>query len=154
MIEALTFQEESRMSRLLKDERGMTLIELLATVVILAIIAGIGIVAIGNVIQNSREDSAVAEVQQAMSAANLYQLDPSIDGDSFNLEDVKEAKYLQQAGNWASLENVQFTVQDDGTLVIDVPADQLSAGNIKNKSFTGNADAVAVLSRAQLFHDE
>ncbi|MBL1226196.1 type II secretion system protein [Enterococcus sp. BWR-S5] len=151
MSEVLVLQEESRMSRLLKDERGMTLVELLATVVILAIIAGIGIVAIGNVIQNSREDAAVSEIQQAMNAANLYQLDPTVTGTTFQLDAVQSAGYLQQVGNWNDLTSVIFTVAPDGSISIDVPAGQLSAGNLTSEAFTGDADAVATLKRGDLF---
>ncbi|ALS74300.1 hypothetical protein AUC31_03065 [Planococcus rifietoensis] len=56
----------------LKDQKGMTLIELLAVIVIIAIIAAIAIPAISNLIQNSREDALVADAQNVLSAANLY----------------------------------------------------------------------------------
>ncbi|MCB5953427.1 prepilin-type N-terminal cleavage/methylation domain-containing protein [Enterococcus sp. CWB-B31] len=136
MIEALTFQEESRMSRLLKDERGMTLIELLATVVILAIIAGIGVVAIGNVIQNSREDAAVADVQQALNAAKLYQASPtkafvptSTSLGDFSLQEVIDAKMLEGTSKWADPDKVNFVIDTEGTLTVYIPAGQLTAGS-------------------------
>ncbi|MDE4083815.1 prepilin-type N-terminal cleavage/methylation domain-containing protein [Planococcus maritimus] len=56
----------------LKDQKGMTLIELLAVIVIIAIIAAIAIPAISNLIQNSREDALVADAQNVLSAATLY----------------------------------------------------------------------------------
>ncbi|MEZ0480594.1 prepilin-type N-terminal cleavage/methylation domain-containing protein [Planococcus sp. SSTMD024] len=56
----------------LKDQKGMTLIELLAVIVIIAIIAAIAIPAIGNLIENSRHNAARADVQMVLSAANLY----------------------------------------------------------------------------------
>ncbi|ANU19190.1 hypothetical protein BBI15_02690 [Planococcus plakortidis] len=56
----------------LKDQKGMTLIELLAVIVIIAIIAAIAIPAISNLIQNSREDALVADAQNVLSAASLY----------------------------------------------------------------------------------
>ncbi|MFD1066566.1 type II secretion system protein [Oceanobacillus locisalsi] len=61
------------MERLKKDERGMTLVELLAVVVILAIVGVIAFVAIGNVIDNSREDAHIANAQQVISAGELYE---------------------------------------------------------------------------------
>ena len=57
----------------LKDQKGLTLIELLAVIVILAIIAAIAIPAIGNIIQNSRIDAAKSDALNIISAASLYE---------------------------------------------------------------------------------
>jgi type IV pilus assembly protein PilA len=59
--------------KIMKDERGLSLVELLAVVVIMAVIAGIGAVAITGVIQRNREDAAVSSLQNLAAAANLYQ---------------------------------------------------------------------------------
>lgn len=56
----------------LKEQKGLTLIELLAVIVIIAIIAAIAIPAIGNIIENSRHNAAKADVQNVMSSASLY----------------------------------------------------------------------------------
>lgn len=56
-----------------KDQRGLTLVELLAVVVILAIVALIAFVSIGNVIENSRKDAHIANAQQVIAAAELEQ---------------------------------------------------------------------------------
>jgi len=56
----------------LKDERGLTLVELLVVVVILGIIAAIAVVAIGGIIENSKKDAMVADAKQMVSSAKLY----------------------------------------------------------------------------------
>lgn len=66
----------------LKDERGLTLVELLVVVVILGIIAAIAVVAIGGIIENSRKDAMVSDARQMISASKLYVASNSVsDGD-------------------------------------------------------------------------
>lgn len=65
----------------LKDERGLTLVELLVVVVILGIIAAIAVVAIGGIIENSRKDAMVADAKQMVSAAKLYTAQNAFKGD-------------------------------------------------------------------------
>src|SRR5690625_3393234 len=55
-----------------KNERGLTLVELLAVIVILAIIAVIAFVMIGKVIENSKQDAHIANAQQLIASAKLY----------------------------------------------------------------------------------
>lgn len=57
----------------LKNERGLTLVELLAVIVILAIIAVIAFVFIGGIIENSKKDAHIANAQQIISAAKLHE---------------------------------------------------------------------------------
>lgn len=58
--------------RCVNNSRGLTLIELLAVIVILAIIAAIAVPTIGDVIGNSREKAAKADVIMIVNSANLY----------------------------------------------------------------------------------
>lgn len=63
----------------LKNQRGLTLVELLAVVVILAIIAAIAAVAIGNVINNSRDKAALSDAIMIVEGAKLANLDQACD---------------------------------------------------------------------------
>ena len=56
----------------LKDQRGLTLVELLAVIVILGIISAIAVPSIGNVVGNSKDKAKVAEGLQIIDAAKLY----------------------------------------------------------------------------------
>lgn len=136
MIDAILAEEttDNRLNKLLKDERGLSLVELLAVVVILAIIAGIGVIAIGNVIQNAREDAVVSDIQQAFSAAVLYQSTNSSlnDGSAnavldFTLEDVMEDGLLNST-SWEDTDNVMFYIGSTGALTMYAPAGVLKAG--------------------------
>lgn len=55
----------------MKDEKGLTLVELLAVIVILGIIAAIAVPSIGNIIDNSKKDAQIANAQQLISSAKL-----------------------------------------------------------------------------------
>ena len=81
--------------KLRKDERGLTLVELLAVIVILAIVAAIAFVAIGNVIENSKKDAHVANALQVISAAKLYE---AAGGDASNVstETLQDEGYLDE----------------------------------------------------------
>ena len=56
----------------IKNEKGLTLVELLAVIVILGIIAAIAVPSIGGIIENTRVKAVKADAQTAISAAQLY----------------------------------------------------------------------------------
>ncbi|MBE2923214.1 prepilin-type N-terminal cleavage/methylation domain-containing protein [Anoxybacillus flavithermus] len=82
------------LKKLIRNEKGLTLIELLAVIVILGIIAAIAIPSIGGLIENSRKDAHIANAQQMVNAARLaYTADNTVT--EYTLQYLEEKKYLE-----------------------------------------------------------
>lgn len=60
------------MKSLLKNHQGVTLVELLIVIVILGIIAGIAIPAVGNIVDNAERDGVIGDATAVRNAAQLY----------------------------------------------------------------------------------
>jgi type IV pilus assembly protein PilA len=60
-----------KMKKRIKNQRGMTLVELLAVIVILGIISAIAVPSIGGIIEKTKKDAKVAEAIQIINAAKL-----------------------------------------------------------------------------------
>jgi type IV pilus assembly protein PilA len=61
-----------KLKKRLKNQRGMTLVELLAVIVILGIISAIAVPSIGGIINKTKNDAKVAEAVQIINASKLY----------------------------------------------------------------------------------
>ncbi|SIT83212.1 prepilin-type N-terminal cleavage/methylation domain-containing protein [Edaphobacillus lindanitolerans] len=88
----------------LKEEKGLTLIELLAVIVILGIIAAIAIPAIGNIIENSKYNAVKSDALNALSAANLVEADDpkALEAtDGVTIKKLVDDGYLDNAGKLA-----------------------------------------------------
>ncbi|MGB2991436.1 MAG: prepilin-type N-terminal cleavage/methylation domain-containing protein [Paenisporosarcina sp.] len=83
----------------LKDQKGLTLIELLAVIVIIAIIAAIAIPAIGNIIENSRVGAIKSDAQNAIAAANIYYTDNPDEAGPVDVFTLLADDYLQDSGS-------------------------------------------------------
>lgn len=95
------------MIKTLKNNRGLTLIELIAVLVILGIIAAIAVPTIGNTINAQRERAAEAEWSAIMSSAELYLAQ---NGDAaFSMDDLFNNDYIS--------ENVVLEEDDQGTVI-------------------------------------
>ncbi len=93
-----------QMKKRIKNEKGLTLIELLAVIVILAIVAAIAIPAIGNIIDNSRIKTAKADVVNVLNGANIYFTENPSDKEA-NATEL--APYIE---NWGVLDSVKSGV--------------------------------------------
>lgn len=60
-----------RIKHSIKNEKGLTLVELLAVVVILGIISAIAVPSVGKLIENTQRDAAVANAIQVINSAKL-----------------------------------------------------------------------------------
>ncbi|RID88168.1 prepilin-type N-terminal cleavage/methylation domain-containing protein [Peribacillus asahii] len=111
---------KKKLKKLLKNQKGLTLVELLAVVVILGIIAAIAVPSIANIIDNSKKDAHVANAEQLVGAARLAVAanDTAITGDnSLTMEELVKNGYLEsdiedpdKAGNPYSEATVTLTI--------------------------------------------
>jgi type IV pilus assembly protein PilA len=126
--------------KLLKNQKGLTLIELLAVIVILAIIAAIAIPAIGNIIENSRYNSAKADALNVINAANLYFTDEgTTEGVEVTIKTLLDQKYLDSAGVFG---------EDDTTKASTVK--RATGGDILNGTVTYSKDKKAIFTNATI----
>lgn len=79
----------------LKDQRGLTLVELLAVIVILGIIAAIAVPSIGGIIQKSKEDAVKADAIQVLNAAKLHVASTGLPDAATPLSKTVLAPYLE-----------------------------------------------------------
>lgn len=97
------------MKKRIKNEKGLTLIELLAVIVILAVIAAIAIPAIGNIIANSKYNAVKSDALNILNAAQLYKMDEG------GKENVLIATFTDE-GKAADADSGKDTLKDKGYL--------------------------------------
>lgn len=92
----------------LKNQKGLTLVEVLAVVVILAIVAMIAIPAIGNIIENNRIKAIKADAVNIISAANLYFTDQG----TGTFDEKVAGNYLESTGTIETGWKVEYDKTD------------------------------------------
>lgn len=119
------------MIKRLRNERGLTLVELLAVIVILAIVAVIAFVFIGGIIDNSKKDAHIANAQQIISAAKLHEATggtfPDAENGDVTVADLQNGDYLDEEmlDPWTKSGydetkalNAKITIEDNGVFKI------------------------------------
>lgn len=115
-----------KMKHILKNEKGLTLIELLAVIVILAIVAAIAVPSIGNIIENSRVGAIKADAQTAMAGAKLY-FTENQDKSTVTVTKLVEDGFLESGSS----------LESDTTTIITKVTGASTAGN----TITGSGSA-------------
>ncbi len=82
-----------KLKKMMKKEKGFTLVELLAVIVILGVILAIAVPAIGNVISDSETKADEANIDLFISAARLAHVSGLVQQE-YTVEDLVDAGYL------------------------------------------------------------
>lgn len=100
----------------LKGEKGFTLVELLAVIVILGIIVAIAVPAIGNITERAQSDADDAQDELVLDAARLADVEGAFTSGTTTEWDLIDGGYLEQTGDFEDLteSNPGRTIYSDG----------------------------------------
>jgi len=127
------------MIKTLRNKKGVTLVELLAVVVILGIIAAIAVPTIGGLIRRQEENAAQATYDTIVTAAELY----AEDATPFNLATLETEEFVDLKDN-----QFGWAVDEVDVLATDVWV-VVSGSTVQ--FFESEAEAIAGTPVADLF---
>ena len=95
--------------KLFANQKGMTLTELLAVIVILGIIAAIAIPSVNSIVSNTRKNTHIENARQLVSAAMRKVYNESInESKTFTLNELKDEKYIERISDPSNAENESY----------------------------------------------
>ena len=132
---------KTKMKKLMKNQKGMTLIELLAVIVIIAIIALIAIPAIGNIINNSKDKAILSDASNIISGAKIAFQDNACGSDDI-CDNTEMGKYVEteKTGTYKV-----FKTESGGTVTYSVAYSLFD--NLKDT--TGYATAISAATATE-----
>ncbi|MBX6395927.1 MAG: prepilin-type N-terminal cleavage/methylation domain-containing protein, partial [Alicyclobacillaceae bacterium] len=118
-----------------KRQRGFTLIEMLAVVLILAIVAGVGFVVVNNQIEDSKVKTDMANLRTIADATNRYIMDNG--GSLPSSVSALVGKYLgsEPKDPW---EQKSYIIKDNGNNTLTISSPHTPKGQSGPQSLTIN----------------
>lgn len=131
-----------KFNKILKNQKGLTLIELLAVIVILAIVAAIAVPAIGNIINNSKDKAILADASNILAGAKIAMTDGACAGPTTGTATPDVCEETELAGYIEGINGTthDYSVSKSGN-VWTVNYSKLST--IKNTKFATGSFVVA-----------
>jgi len=117
------------LTKFIKNQRGLTLVELLAVVVILGIVSTIAVVSIGNVIQNSREDGVRSDAIQILNAAEIYVAQGRAIGDNDQVSGITSVDLGESLAREGALADVDWEVNRNNTGQLTITTGIIEVGS-------------------------
>ena len=110
----------NKIKQLLKKEGGFTLVELLGVIVILGLIVAISIPLIGNVVAKAKTDTAKAQQELVIDAAQMYFLqEANLTETDVTIAELKTAGFLEK--DYIGTETITKVQAENGTLTATTP---------------------------------
>ena len=105
----------NKIRKMLKQQEGFTLVELMIVVVILGIISGIGIQQYGKVQENARLAADDANVRIIQSATQMYLMMADTEVKSVTVADLVTERYLEDAPKspWDKTTDYEIELSED-----------------------------------------
>jgi type IV pilus assembly protein PilA len=122
------------LKKYVKNQRGLTLIELLAVIVILGIIAAIAIPSIGGIINNSKMKAHQANALMILDAVKLYYLDHP-EG-----ENITTGTPMDTRNGMANQATVQRALVENGHYLDAIPNNPFTGAPYTTVSIVYQAD--------------